>query len=284
LGLSIVTVDAFTDVRFAGNPAAVCVLPRGRPDEEWMQKVAREMNLSETAFLGSRDGRSPSGRRAQGARSFDLRWFTPTVEVDLCGHATLASAHVLWEEGHVARKERLHFHTRSGVLTAERRVEGRMVWIELDFPALSEKPFEGSMEAVSKALGTKPRYVGAYGSDYLVEVESESVLERLSPDLALVKMLPVRGVAVTCAPGASRKAKGYDFVSRFFAPSVGVDEDPVTGSAHCFLGPFWGKRLVKDEVLAYQASARGGSMRVRMRGDRVILGGRAVTVMRGEIE
>lgn len=285
LSIPIVTVDAFTETRFSGNPAAVCLLPPGKADEDWMQKVAMEMNLSETAFVRSRDGKSPKGQRgAQGARSFDLRWFTPTVEVDLCGHATLASAHVLWEDGTVARNERLHFHTRSGILKAERRVEGGQVWIELDFPALSERAFEGSTGVISKALGVRARYAGAYGSDYLVEVESESVLRRLSPDLALIKTLPVRGIAVTCAPSASTKAKGYDFVSRFFGPSVGVDEDPVTGSAHCFLGPFWGRRLEKEEVIGYQASARGGSMRVRMRGDRVLLGGKAVTVIRGRLE
>ena len=153
----------------------------------------------------------------------------------------------------------------------------------LDFPSLPEKPFAGSTEVISKALATKPRYVGAYSSDYLVEVESESVLKRLSPDFALLKTLPVRGVVVTCLASASTKVKGYDFVSRFFAPSVGIDEDPVTGSAHCCLGPFWGRRLGKQEVLGYQASARGGSVRVRVRGDRVLLGGRAVTVMRGEL-
>lgn len=283
MGIPIVTVDAFTDTRFSGNPAAVCLLPSGKADEDWMQKVAMEMNLSETAFLRSRDGRSSKGQR-RGARSFDLRWFTPTVEVDLCGHATLASAHVLWEEGHVARDEKLHFHTRSGILKAERRIEGGETWIEMDFPAPAERQFEGSADVLSRALGTKPRYVGAYGSDYLVEVESESVLRRLSPDLALIKTLPVRGIAVTCAPSASTKAKGYDFVSRFFGPSVGISEDPVTGSAHCFLGPFWGRRLGKDEVRGYQASARGGSMRIRMRGGRVLLGGKAVTVMRGQLE
>jgi predicted PhzF superfamily epimerase YddE/YHI9 len=163
-------------------------------------------------------------------------------------------------------------------------VEGREVWIELDFPALPERTFEGPVDVISKALSTKPRYLGAFGSDYLVEVESESVLRRLSPDFALMRTLPVRGIAVTCLPSASTKARGYDFVSRFFAPSVGINEDPVTGSAHCFLGPFWGRRLGKKEVLGYQASARGGSARVRMKGDRVVLGGRAVTVMRGELE
>jgi PhzF family phenazine biosynthesis protein len=279
LGFSIVTVDAFTDARFSGNPAAVCVLPPGRPDQEWMQKVAKEMNLSETAFLRRRDRKG-----AGGAASYDLRWFTPTVEVDLCGHATLASAHVLWETRQAGPKEKLRFHTRSGVLTADRRVEGRKVWIELDFPSLPERPFEGPAEVIAKALSVKPRHVGACGSDYLVEVEVEGELRRLSPDLGILKSLPVRGVAVTCAPSASTKAKGYDFVSRFFAPSVGVNEDPVTGSAHCFLGPFWGRRLGKKEVLGYQASARGGTVRVKMRGERVLLGGRAVTVMRAVME
>jgi len=280
LGLSIVTVDAFTDVRFSGNSAAVCVLPPGKAEESWMQKLAREMNLAETAFLRRRDGEEEGVGRA----SFDLRWFTPIVEVDLCGHATLASAHVLWEEGHVARRKKLHFHTRSGLLKAERRVEGRQVWIELDFPALPESTFEGPTGVISKALGTKPRHVGAYGPDYLVEVESESVLRRISPDFALLKTLPARGIVVTCLPSASMKAKGYDFVSRFFGPKVGIDEDPVTGSAHCGLGPFWGRRLGKEEVLGYQASARGGTVRVKMRGDRVILGGRAVTMMHAELE
>jgi PhzF family phenazine biosynthesis protein len=280
LGLSIVTVDAFTDVRFTGNPAAVCILPPGKTDEDWMQKVAREMNLSETAFLRSRDGK---GARRRGVRSFDLRWFTPTIEVDLCGHATIASAHVLWEDGHARRDERLEFHTRSGLLTATVRPEGDGDWIELDFPASSESKFEGSRAAISKALGVEPRYVGAFSSDYLAEVESESVVRRLSPDLGLLKALPVRGVAVTSLPAASTKAKGYDFVSRFFGPRVGVNEDPVTGSAHCYLGPYWARRLGKEVVLGYQASLRGGSVRVKMRGDRVLIGGKAVTVARGEM-
>jgi PhzF family phenazine biosynthesis protein len=250
-----------------------------------MQNVAREMNLSETAFLRRRDAEGPDGRgREHGLASYDLRWFTPIVEVDLCGHATLASAHVLWEEGHVAPKERVRFHTRSGHWGEGRRVQGGQVWIELDFPAMPDRPFKGSTGVLSKALATKPRYVGTYGSDYLVEVESESILRRLSPDFELLKTLPVRGVSVTCRPSASTKAKGYDFVSRFFGPRVGIDEDPVTGSAHCCLGPYWGRRLGKEEVLGYQASARGGSVSVGMRGDRILLGGRAVTVMRGELE
>jgi PhzF family phenazine biosynthesis protein len=270
--LQIVTVDAFTDTPFTGNPAAVCVLPRGKTDEGWMQKVAMEMNFSETAFLRGRE-----------AGSYDLRWFTPTVEVDLCGHATLASAHVLWEEGRAGPRERLRFHTRSGVLTAERTIEKKRAWIGLDFPAMPERPYEGSIEVLAKALGTRPTHVGTYGQDYLAEVESERVLRALSPDLELLKTLPARGVCVTSAPSDSTRGKGFDFVSRFFAPKQGIDEDPVTGSAHCGLGPFWGRRLAKEEVHGYQASARGGSVRVRIRGDRVVLVGQAVTVMRASL-
>jgi PhzF family phenazine biosynthesis protein len=289
LTVNIVTVDAFTEKRFSGNPAAVCILPAA-PDEDWMQKVAREMNLSETAFLVRRPsrikGEKTSGRERGRSRSasFDLRWFTPTVEVDLCGHATIASSHVLWEEGHVAPDQKLRFHTRSGLLSAERREERGTVWIELDFPALPETPLGGSTRAISRALGTKPKHVGKYGSDYLVEVENEEVLRRMVPDFALLKTLHIRGVAVTSPPSASTRAMGYDFVSRFFAPGVGIDEDPVTGSSHCCLGPYWARRLGKEEVFGYQASARGGSVRVKVLGDRVIIGGRAVTVMHGELE
>lgn len=277
MGGAIVTVDAFTDVPFSGNPAAVCILSKEKTGE-WMQKVAREMSLSETAFLVRGEG------RGEGFVEYDLRWFTPMVEVDLCGHATLASAHLLWEDGHAAPEQRIRFQTKSGVLQAERREKAGERWIEMEFPALTERPYEGSPSALSKALGAKPRYVGAYGSDYLFEVESESVLRRLSPDFGLLKRLQARGVAVTSLAGPAARAKGYDFVSRFFAPRVGIDEDPVTGSAHCALGPFWMRRLGKEEVMGYQASARGGSVRVRMRGDRAILGGKAVTMIRGVLE
>ncbi len=244
-----------------------------------MQQVAREMNLSETAFLFGRDD-----KEGNGFASYDLRWFTPIVEVDLCGHATLASAHLLWEEGRVGREKSIHFQTRSGLLKAGRREGNGEVWIELEFPALPVKPFKGSAAVLSKALGTRPKYVGAYGTDYLVEIESEAALRKLAPDFGLLKTLPVRGVAVTCSPGPATKAKGYDFVSRFFGPRVGIDEDPVTGSAHCALGPYWMKRLGKEEVMGYQASARGGSVRVGTRGDRAMLGGKAVTVVRGELQ
>jgi PhzF family phenazine biosynthesis protein len=280
MGLEVVTVDAFTNVPFAGNPAAVCILPEGGAEDAWMQSVAMEMNLSETAFLRHRAGDGARERLA----SFDLRWFTPLVEVDLCGHATLASAHLLWEDGHATPRQQLRFHTRSGVLKADRRERDGEVWIEMSFPSLPEKPYKGPTEILNRALGVKPDYVGTYGDDHLAVLESEDAVRRLSPDLALLKTLPVRGVAVTSLPDASTLAKGYDFVSRFFGPRVGVNEDPVTGSAHCGLGPLWAKRLGKTDVTGFQASARGGTVRVKTQGKRVLLGGQAVTVLRGRLE
>jgi len=257
--LQITQVDAFTDKPFGGNPAAVCVLPEPR-DACWMQSVAREMNLSETAFLVPQtDG-------------FDLRWFTPAVEVDLCGHATLASAHALWEEGRLKPGEQARFHTRSGLLTADRAGD----WIEMDFPAKREEPAPAP-EGLVEALGAVPKYVGKNVFDYIVELDSEAIVRALQPNHAFLRKLPVRGVIVTS------RAADYDFISRFFAPGSGVDEDPVTGSAHCCLGPFWGSRLNKSEFVAYQASARGGVVRVRIEGDRVKLGGQAVTVLRGQL-
>jgi PhzF family phenazine biosynthesis protein len=261
VGLRIVQVDAFTDTPFRGNPAAVCVLPAPR-DEAWMQAVAREMNLSETAFLL---------RQADG---FGLRWFTPAVEVALCGHATLASAHVLWEDAHLPPGEQARFHTKSGLLTADRAGD----WIELDFPAKPEAPAPAP-PGLAEALGVAPTYVGKNQFDYLVEVDSEETVRALRPDHTALARLPVRGVMVTSRSGT----RGYDFVSRFFAPGSGIAEDPVTGSAHCALGPFWAARLGKTELVAYQASPRGGVIRVRVVGDRVKLGGQAVTVLRGEL-
>lgn len=261
MGQSIVVVDAFTDRPFAGNPAAVCLLERAG-DERWMQLVAREMNLSETAFL-VREG-----------DGFRLRWFTPEVEVSLCGHATFGSAHVLWESGVLAPSEPAHFHTRSGLLTAARRGD----LVELDLPAKPEEPGAAPPE-LARALGAAPVYFGLSQYDCLVEVGSEAMVRDLQPDFALLASLPYRGVIVTALASTS----GYDFVSRFFAPKVGVAEDPVTGSAHCCLGPFWKKRLGKDDFVAYQASARGGVVRVGVRADRVVLGGQAVTVWRGEL-
>ena len=262
MGVTIVQVDAFTDRRFTGNPAAVCILPAPR-DERWMQDVAQEMNLSETAFLHHR----PDG--------FNLRWFTPSVEVELCGHATLASAHVLWEMGYLRPDSQARFHTASGLLVAARKGD----WIELDFPVERELP-TAAPPGLADALGVTPLYVGKNRFDYLVEIESEEILRGLKPDWALLTEVPCRGVIVT----SRADSQAYDFVSRFFAPRSGILEDPVTGSSHCCLGPFWKTRLSKDEFVAYQASARGGVVRVRLGGGRVYLGGQAVTVMRGEIE
>jgi PhzF family phenazine biosynthesis protein len=261
MSLRIVQVDAFTSRPFGGNPAAVCVLPAARPDQ-WMRDVAREMNLSETAFLVPTDG------------GFHLRWFTPAAEVALCGHATVASAHVLWQDGHLPHGQQARFHTLSGLLTADRRGE----WIELDFPAKIAAAAEAPAELLP-ALGVPAaKFVGKNAFDYLVEIESETALRALSPDHSALRKLPVRGIIVT-----ARASGEFDFVSRFFAPGVGIDEDPVTGSAHTALGPYWAGRLGKSEFTAFQASARGGVVRVRLEGDRVKLGGQAVTVMTGEL-
>jgi len=261
--LTIIQVDAFTNTPFRGNPAAVCLLEEAR-DDQWMQQVAREMNLSETAFLRKqKDG-------------FELRWFTPAVEVDLCGHATLASAYVLWEDQYLSWDEQAHFHTRSGLLTAERQQDG---WIELDFPTKLEEPATPPPDLL-RGLGiSSAEYVGKNVFDYLVEVDSEETVRTMQPNFSLLETVSARGVMVTSRATTS----GYDFVSRFFAPQVGVNEDPVTGSAHCCLTPYWSKKLDKHEMMAYQASARGGSLRVRTNGDRVKIAGQAVTVMSGRL-
>lgn len=257
----IYQVDAFTDQPFQGNPAAVCILPEPG-DETWMQNVAREMNLSETAFLVQRED------------GFNLRWFTPSVEVELCGHATLASAHILWEAGYLAHDEKARFHTLSGLLTAEQKEE----WIEMDFPSRPAVPFDPPTGLV-EAIGAEPKHVGKNQYDYLVEVESEMVVRELRPDFGKLHQFGIRGVMVT----STASSREFDFVSRFFAPGAGIDEDPVTGSAHCCLGPFWSQRLGVDKLVAYQASARGGVVRVHVDGDRVYLGGQAVTVMHGKL-
>ena len=261
MSIPLFHVDAFTEKPFAGNPAAVCLLSSW-PDDAWLQAVAAEMNLSETALL------------VKNADGFDLRWMTPKVEVDLCGHATLASAHVLWQQGLARADEVIHFSTRSGVLKARRAGDD----IELDFPLKPEQAAPAPL-GLAEALGVEPRYVGKNQFDYLVEVESEPALRKMTPDFKLLATLPVRGVIVTSRSLDSR----FDFVSRFFAPASGIDEDPVTGSAHCCLGDFWRKRLNKSEFVAYQASERGGVVKVRVSQDRAYLGGRAVIVAAGEL-
>ena len=256
-------VDAFASSPFRGNPAAVCLLDREREDV-WMQNVAAEMNLPQAAFLLRRDD------------GFLLRWFTPVVEVALCGHATLASAHALWEEQLAPQDGQIRFHTKSGLLTADRDDSV----IELDFPATPEQPVEPP-PALLESLGIRnPVHVGRNKFDYLVEVADEDVVRGLAPDLALLRTIQARGVIVTSRASSTTAA---DFVSRFFAPGSGIDEDPVTGSAHCCLAPYWSTRLGKSELTGFQASSRSGYVRVRLAGDRVKLGGKAVTVLRGEL-
>ncbi|MFH1071002.1 MAG: PhzF family phenazine biosynthesis protein [Candidatus Glassbacteria bacterium] len=257
----IYQVDAFTDRPFAGNPAGVCILEEER-SENWMQNVALEMNLSETAFLRRREG------------GFQLRWFTPVREVELCGHATLAASHVLWQEKIVKSDQKIMYITLSGPLFA--RLD--KPWIELDFPAEPARPAEDP-GGLCQALDVSPVFIGRSRLDFLVEVKSELALREMKPDFRRLADVTSRGVIVTCRSSSS----DYDFLSRFFAPAYGVDEDPVTGSSHCTLGPYWAEKLDKARLLGYQASARGGLVRVMPSGERVFLAGQAVTVIRGQL-
>ncbi len=260
--MQIYQINAFTDSAFAGNPAAVCILSE-KMEDDWMQNLAAEMNLSETAFI-YREG-----------KNFNLRWFTPSSEVDLCGHATLASAHTLWEAGEVSSEETIDFDTKSGILTAEKNEK----WIELNFPAEIEEAAD-IPENMNKALGQiEIVYSGKNRMDYLLEVESEEIVKNIEPDFDLLKKIDTRGIIVT-AISASDK---YDFVSRFFAPNIGITEDPVTGSAHCCLGPYWSEKLNKNSLIGFQASERGGTVRVKADGNRINLSGKAVTIFRGEL-
>jgi predicted PhzF superfamily epimerase YddE/YHI9 len=258
--IPIYQVDSFTSKAFAGNPAAVVILPQPKEDH-WLKAVAAEMNLSETAFL----------QRAEGG--WHLRWFTPQVEVDLCGHASLASAHVLFSQGYEAGDE-ITFFSNSGELKAKKAGD----WLELDFPAEPPQPAD-LPPVIITTLGFQPLYIGRNRFDYIVEAPSEEVIRKLAPDMAILATLDERGLMVT-APAST---PGYDFVSRFFAPGIGIPEDPVTGSAHCCLGPYWQERLGKTQFLARQLSPRGGDVRVTLQGQRVLLGGQAVLVLKGEL-
>jgi len=228
-----------------------------------MQAVANEMNLSETAFVCSIEN------------GYSLRWFTPKVEVDLCGHATVASAHAMWTEGLVSAGNSIDFQTKSGRLTAEQR-DG---WIELDFPSTPATQCQPSNELID-ILGVEPCFFGKTKFDSLVVVDCEEVVTSLQPNFEKLANVPTRGVIVTSRSDSSQ----FDFVSRFFAPAVGINEDPVTGSAHCCLAPYWSEQLEKTSMVGYQASVRGGIVRAEHRGDRVTLGGQAVTVLRGELD
>ena len=313
--IPIFHVDSFTDRPFAGNPAAVCLL-ESPADESWMQSIAAEMNLSETAFVvgrrpgaahdagrrpgaahdaGSRPGAAHDAGRRPGAAhdagrrpgaahdvspatdGYHLRWFTPAAEVDLCGHATLAAAHVLWETGQLPAWESARFLTKSGLLTCER--EG--AWIRMDFPATLAQPADPPPALVAALGYPKLIFSGRTRFDYLLVLADEAAVRALSPDFARMSELDnVRGVIAT----APSQSPDFDFVSRFFAPAVGVPEDPVTGSAHCALAPYWAERLGKTEMVAWQASQRGGCVKVRVaQGDRVHLAGQAVTILRGTL-
>lgn len=259
----VIQVDAFTDKPFAGNPAAVCV-GKTPLDEALMQQIATEMNLSETAFLYPLEGEG----------NYSLRWFTPTAEIDLCGHATLASAHVLWTEGYLAADITARFQTKSGELLATHKGE----LIQLDFPTqpVHDAPISAAMVA---AMNHADIVHGARNEkNYLVELRSHQAVTNLTPNFNKMAKLPYQGVIVTSA-GESP----YDFVSRYFVPAMGIPEDPVTGSSHCSLAPYWQAKLGKDKMLAYQASARGGELHVECTPERIYISGQAVTVLRGEL-
>ena len=263
--MKIYQVDAFTTQPFKGNPAGVCLLEKAMP-EDWMRSLAMEMNLSETAFI------LPQGS------SFSLRWFTPRKEVRLCGHATLATAHILWEAGIIKRDELINFDTLSGRLTACWD-DG---WIELDFPVRHTTPCDPRPD-INSALGAEPVATAVSPSEmgdyYLLELASDTAVRDLAPDFIKLETCQARAVIVTtCSDDPA-----FDFVSRFFAPWLGINEDPVTGSAHCYLAPYWSAKLGKKDFMAYQASARGGVMGCRWEGERVFLRGQAVTVFRGEL-
>lgn len=263
--MKLFQVDAFTDKPFGGNPAGVCILDAVRPDN-WMMSIAREMNLSETAFLLKKTA------------GYDLPWFTPTTEVSLCGHATLASAHIIWQEKLAPETESISFSTKSGLLHARRAAD----IIEMDFPARDIQPRNDGPE-LNQSLGIAPTFTGSFptpkGEIYLLQVGTDREVKSIVPNYQLLRSTSARAVIVT----STSSDPDYDFVSRYFAPAVGIDEDPVTGSAHCYLTPFWSTRLRKLTLTGYQASQRTGVVTCALVGDRVWLGGKAVTVFRAEL-
>lgn len=266
----IYIVDAFTRTRYGGNPAAVCLADEPMEEAE-MAAIAAEMNVSETAFVERKQG------------EYGLRWFTPKAEVELCGHATLAAAHVLWESGRLEPNEEAAFATLSGRLNAKRDdANGSII---MDFPAEPPEPVQAPQELL-EGLGLIPRYVGRNRMDFIVEVDHEDTVRTLRPDFALLRKLDARGVVVTSRAVGSRMSDGnlIDIVSRAFYPGIGVEEDPVTGSAHCALAPYWGRRLRRAELTGYQASARGGLVGMRLKDNRVLLSGYAITVLRGMLD
>jgi PhzF family phenazine biosynthesis protein len=258
--MTIYQIDAFTDRPFSGNPAAVCITPEPL-DRELMQNIAAEMNVAETAFV------------CPAASGYSLRWFTPEVEVDLCGHATLAAAYVLWDRAYLRSGDTAVFQTKSGILKATTNGD----WISMQFPREEDEPMKKS-DLLEDAIGAKAVYTGKNRMDYIVEVESEDLLTSIEPEPTKLEKIHTRGVIVT----ARSASPDFDFVSRFFSPATGVPEDPVTGSAHCCLGPYWQRKLNKDEFTAYQASRRGGVVKVRMSGDHVFLSGQAIHVFTAE--
>lgn len=254
-------VNAFTQETFGGNPAAVCILQENKSDE-WMQNVAKQMNLPITAFVSKIED------------EYYLRWFTPTIEIPICGHGTLATSHILWERRHIEKKQPIHFNTKSGKLKSE--MENG--WIQLQFPSAPDKEIIAPNNLV-EALGRKPKYIGKNAMDYIVEVRSEDVVRNIKPNINQISQLPVRGVIITSVSDSEE----LDFVSRFFSPAQGIIEDYVTGSAHCCLGPYWQRKLNKNEFMAYQASERGGLLKIRLSGKYVFLSGKALTILEGNL-
>ena len=260
--VDIYQVDSFTTERFKGNPAGVCVLDEF-PDSKSMLNMAREMNLSETAFV------------VRDKDEFLLRWFTPTFEIDLCGHATLATAHILWTEGFWGKEKPIIFITRSGKLIINLIND----LIEMDFPCLEySEVIEIPSSLIEGLGGIIPTFKGKSRENYLIEVATEEEVRGIRIDISKLLKCKMHGVIVT-AKGSDK----YDFVSRFFAPEVGVPEDPVTGSAHCVLAPFWSDRLGGTKFRAYQCSERGGDVNLELLEDRVLLRGNAVTIFKGKL-